>query len=44
MFQCSAYRVIQALSLPSSPSQGVSEMGNNKTGTEEIQVTVLGVL
>lgn len=44
VFQCSAYPIIQALSLPSSPSQGVSEMGNNKTGTEEIQVNVLGVL
>lgn len=44
MFQRSAYPTIQALSLPHSPSQGMGEIGNNKTSTEEIQVTLLGGL
>lgn len=42
MTQCSAYPTIYALSLPPSPPQGTGETGNDKAGTEEIQVTLLG--
>lgn len=42
---CSAYPATQPPpSLPPSLPQGVGEIGNNKTGTEEIQVILLGGL
>lgn len=43
---CSTIQLIQpsTLSLPPSPPQGIDEIINNITGTEEIQVILLGGL